>query len=87
MNIARFNYDEFIQKYIEKEVKNRPFYGDGFYENWIKEQKFEYFNIRKEGLVFSTNFSGVYGEQQIVIPFEALIPYLRDGDIFEEIVN
>ncbi len=82
-----FNYDEFIQKYIEKEVKNRPFYGDGFYENWIKEQKFEYFNIRKEGLVFSTNFSGVYGEQQIVIPFEALIPYLRDGDIFEEIVN
>jgi len=82
-----FDYKKFIKNYIEKEVKNRPFYGDGFYENWIKEQKFEYFNIRQEGLVFSTNFNGMYGEQQIVIPFDVLIPHLRDGNIFDEIVN
>lgn len=82
-----FDFTKFIQQYIDKEVKNRPFYGDGFYEIWIKEQAFEFFNIRKEGLVFSTDFNGVYGEQQIVIPFDALVPHLRDGDIFKEIVN
>lgn len=82
-----FDYKEFVQKYIEKELRNRPFYGDAFYADWIKKQAFEFFNIRKEGLVFSTSFNGTYGEQQIVIPFEALIPYLRDGDIFAEIVK
>jgi len=82
-----FDYKEFIQEYIDKEVQNRPFYGDGYYEDWIKEQQFELFNIRKEGLVFSTNFNGVYGEQQIVIPFGALTPHLRDGNVFTDIVN
>jgi hypothetical protein len=78
-----FDYQGFIKRYIEKDVKKRPYYNDGFYESWIKSQKFEYYTFRQEGLVLSTKFNGTYGEQQVTIPYELLIPYLRDNKILE----
>ncbi|NJN77205.1 MAG: DUF3298 domain-containing protein, partial [Saprospiraceae bacterium] len=78
-----FDYQRFINRYIEKDVKKRPYYGDGFYESWIKKQEFEYYTFRKEGLVLSTKFNGTYGEQQVTIPYEILIPYLKDMSILE----
>lgn len=78
-----FDYQGFIKRYIDKDVKKRPYYNDGFYETWIKSQKFEYYTFRKDGLVLSTKFNGTYGEQQVTIPYEILIPFLKDLSIME----
>lgn len=78
-----FDYQSFIKQYIDNEVRKRPFYGDGYYEVWITTQKFDYFTFRKEGLVFSTTFNGVYGEQQVTIPYEMITPHLRDVRIID----
>ncbi len=78
-----FDYSSFIKHYINTEIKKRPFYGDGYYEVWIKTQQFEYFTFRREGLVFSTNFNGIYGEQQVTIPYEVIKEYLKDVKIVD----
>ncbi len=78
-----FDYKKLLKQYIEKEVRKRPFYGDGYYEVWITTQEFKYFTFRKEGLVLSTSFNGIYGEQQVIMPYEMLIPYLRDNSILD----
>jgi hypothetical protein len=78
-----FDHQDFINRFIKKDIKKRPYYSDGFYETWITNQKFEYYTFRREGLVLSTKFNGTYGEQQVTIPYELLIPYLKDMSIFE----
>ena len=81
-----FDYQLFIDNFIKSEIKKRPFYGDGYFEVWIQSQQFEYFNFRREGLVFSTNFNGIYGEQQVTIPYEMIKEYLRDLSMLD-VVN
>lgn len=81
-----FDYQLFIDSFIKSEIKKRPFYGDGYFEVWIQSQQFEYFNFRREGLVFSTNFNGIYGEQQVTIPYEMIKEYLRDLSMLD-VVN
>lgn len=78
-----FDYQSFIKQYIDTEIKKRPFYGDGYYEVWITTQKFDYFTFRREGLVFSTNFNGIYGEQQVTIPYKVIKPYLQNASILD----
>ena len=53
------------------------------FEVWIESQQFKYFNFRREGLVFSTNFNGIYGEQQVTIPYEKIKEHLRDSSMLE----
>ena len=80
-----FDYQSFINNFIDSEIKKRPFYGDGYFEVWIESQQFKYFNFRREGLVFSTNFNGIYGEQQVTIPYEKIKEHLRDTSMLEVI--
>lgn len=80
-----FDYSNFLNRFVDNEVRKRPFYGDGYYEVWVTTQKFNYFTFRKEGLLLSTSFNGIYGEQQVIVPYEVLIPHLRDASIIEMI--
>lgn len=80
-----FDYQSFIKNKVKNEVQKRPFYGDGYYEVWITTQKFDYFTFRREGLVVSTNFNGIYGEQQVTIPYEVIKEHLRDESIIENV--
>lgn len=80
-----FDYQRFIKQHIDNDVRRRPFYNDGYYSVWITTQKFEYFTFRKEGMVLSTSFNGIYGEQQVIIPYDVLMPHLRDTSILEMI--
>lgn len=81
------DYSTFIQDYIKKEIQNRPFYNDSEFLNWIQNEKFSYFTIRKEGLDFSTGFNSIYGTQHVIIPYAALKPYLKENSPISHLVK
>jgi len=79
MNIFNddFDYKKFIRTYINNEISKHPLYRDYDYRKWVANQDFSFFTIRKEGLSFATQYSMIYGQQQVTIPFWKLKPYLR----------
>lgn len=74
---ADSGYESAIQQYILGELQNRPYNEDPDYMKWIQTAQFPYFTIRKDGLVFRSDFNSTYGEQQVVIPFDWLKAYLK----------
>jgi len=55
--------------------------------NWLLEQDFDHQSIRLEGLCLKTEYSSIYGEKRIVIPWELLMPYLRRNNIFSKYIS
>lgn len=84
---AKSGYKKFIQSYIQKEMKKRPFYSDATFQEWIKTEKFSYFTIRKEGLNFISNFNSIFGEQNCTIPYSELKTYLKAESSISYIYN
>lgn len=73
-NFERFKNDfirQEVQKKIVENTDNREF------NTWIKEQKFEIFSLRRDGIIFSTRFNSLFGCQTIIIPYDVLTPYLK----------
>jgi len=72
------SYQEFIRSYIGNALRERPFYKDEAYYNWVKKVVFKHFTLRENGVSFSTKFNGMYGVQEVTIPYEVIKLYLRD---------
>ncbi len=72
------SYQEYIRSYISNALRERPFYKDEAYYNWVKKVVFKHFTLRENGVSFSTKFNGMYGVQEVTIPYEDLKPYLSD---------
>lgn len=77
-----FDYKTFVQNFVNISIQQlQQGKADGYAE-WIKKQEFPYFNIRNEGISFSTKFNPVFGQQHILVSYEKLKPYLKkDGPI------
>ena len=73
-----FNYQLFIKKYIAQEILKSAIYKNnkGF-RNWIKDEKFEFFTLGKEGITFYTEFHIIYDRQSITIPYKKLKANIR----------
>ena len=73
-----FNHKPFVDHYIQSRLKKTALYKNNKdFRKWIDGTAFSYFTIRQEGLCFSTDFNAIYGQQRILISFEALAPYMR----------
>ena len=72
-----FDLDKMIQKEIRIGLKNNSLMKDNEFRKWIKNENFENFTIRKDGINFSTDFNALYGKQSVTIPFGKLKPYIK----------
>lgn len=72
------DYKKFIDDYIKKEMKLRPFASEVMFQKWMRTASFPYFTIRKDGINFTSEFNAIFGEQHCTIPFENLKPYLKE---------
>ncbi|MEM7102002.1 MAG: hypothetical protein AAF502_02650 [Bacteroidota bacterium] len=80
-------YGQYVQKLILEDLAKRPFNEDLHYFNWVKRQDFDYFNIRKEGLVFRTNYSPIYGTQEVTIPYTKLKRFFKKNNPIKAIAK
>ncbi len=72
----RAKYNLFIQKKLEnklKQVKNE----DKSFQQWLKHANFKYLNFGKDYLFASTEMSGLYGKETILIPWKDLNKFLK----------
>lgn len=81
------DYKNTIYTYIREDIRNRPYYTDPTFQQWILGVEFEYFTIRKDGLHFSTPFHGIFGEQHCTIPYTTLLPYLKKDSPISSLIG
>lgn len=82
-----FDFKKFIKTYINNEVSKHPLYRDLDYRKWLRNQDFSFFTIRNEGLSFATQFSTIYGQQKVTIPFWKLKPYVKRNSPIEHLLR
>ena len=74
---AGFDLEKMIQKELRISQRNNMMIKESDYRKWIKNETFENFTIRKDGINFSTDFNAIYGKQSVTIPFGKLKPYIK----------
>ena len=64
----------------KKELKWKP-----EVKNWVDGQKFSYVALTDTGFSFKTDFSTIYGEKEIIIPYQELAVNLKNRSIIKEL--
>jgi len=66
----------------KKEVKWKP-----ESKNWVETQKFNYVTLKDTGICFKTDFSTIYGEKELIIPYKELTVNLKNRSIIKELLE
>ncbi len=71
------DFDQFISEIIqaEKSRTSRNFPPEG--QAWLEAQDFSHVSARKEGLCLKSEYSSLFGEKKIMIPWNVVEPYLK----------
>ena len=71
------SFDPFIAEIIqaEKSRMTKSFPPEG--KAWLEGQEFSHISLRKEGLCLKSDFSSLFGENKIMIPWNVVEPYLK----------
>lgn len=72
-----FDYKRYVKNYLNSLTHQYEKYNDFKYRKWLAKQEFPYFNILPEGISFSTDYSMIYGRQQVTIPYSDLRAFLK----------
>lgn len=67
----------FLWEKVKSELPNFPMYTDKGFRQWLENNEFPYLTLCMEGLCFRTEFDMIYGQQQIIIPYKEVLPYLK----------
>lgn len=54
----------------------------GFAE-WMSKANFDNFVIQPEGILFSSSFDPVFGQQHVLLTYKELKPYLKNKNIYK----
>ncbi len=83
-----FNAREWFADYARKESpKMAKFAADPKFREWLHEEGFPMFTIRRDGLEISTLFHPIYGQQSLTIPYTTLKPYMRRDNPIADLVK
>ncbi len=82
-----FDRQSFIRQYIHSSIEQHILYGNYQFRAWIAAADFSYFNIRREGIAFSTAFNPLYGRQHITIPYHILRPYFKKDNPVQRVAK
>ena len=53
------------------------------FKKWIRTESFDNFVIQPDGILFSSNFHPVFGQQHVLFPYLLLKPYLKSKKIYK----
>lgn len=81
------SFNRFLKNYIDQKIMHNPRYMDKDFRNWVKKEKFPLYTISRAGIIFSTNFNAIYGQQQVVVPYALLKPYLKKNNPIEDFID
>lgn len=85
---SNFDYEGFITEFL-KERKDNLSSGtsSGPKLKWIKEDDFDNISINEMGLICNSDYSVIFGDNKIIIPFDAFKKYLDNKSIKNEFLN
>ncbi len=72
----RAKYDSFIQKQLDKKLSQIK-KDDKSFQQWLKHANFKHFTYGKKYLYVSTEMSGLYGKETIMISYEEISDLLK----------
>lgn len=72
-----FDHNKYVKNYMNSLTHQYEKYNNFKYRKWLSRQDFPYFNISPEGIVFSTEYSMIFGRQQVTIPYADLKAFLK----------
>lgn len=58
--------------------KQKIFIRDEKVKQWMLNQSFDHVTLHTKGMSFQTTFSNIYGEYQVIIPYESLKSYCKN---------
>lgn len=74
---SSYDYKKRFDLFIEQQKKNyRPFQ-QKYISDWVKTQPFDIINFTEEGIVFSSEFSNIYGSHQVLLPYYDIKKHLQ----------
>jgi len=79
----KFDHKAYFQKEIE--VQKDTIHWDSSIKNWISKQQFNYSTLCDEGITFSTEFSAIYGEKEIVIPYTEIKQFIKNKNLLKDL--
>ncbi|MBK9733962.1 MAG: hypothetical protein IPO92_02915 [Saprospiraceae bacterium] len=56
-------------------------------KKWCDKQKFEHVTLSEEGFKFTSAYSTIYGEEEILIPYKDIEIYIKDKRIQKEFLK
>lgn len=82
---SKFNSREYFRLVIparKKEIQWNP-----EIKKWIDGQEFNYITLKEEGICFRTSFSTIYGEKEILIPYEQVELNLKNKNLLKDLLG
>jgi len=74
---SSFKYQEYFDQFIQKQKKNYVPFQQKHISTWIKTQPFDLVNFTSEGIVFTSEFSNIYGSHQVLLPYSDIQNHLK----------
>jgi len=85
---SNFDYENFISDFLKEEKSNitvgTP---DGPKLRWINEDSFDNISINEMGLICNSDYSVIFGDNKIVIPFDVIKKHLHNKSIKNAFIN
>lgn len=83
-----FDYSNFITTFLtEQKSKLSAGTSDGPKMKWINGDNFDNISVSEMGLICNSDYSVIFGDSKIVIPFEAIKKQLKNKSIKSEFIN
>jgi len=74
---SSLDYQKYFDQFITKQKKNYVPFQQKYISEWIKSQPFDLVNYTAEGIVFTSEFSNIYGSHQVLLPYADIKKHLK----------
>ena len=79
----KFDHKAYFQKEIE--MQKEAINWDISIKKWIANQPFTYGTLCDDGISFTTDFSTIYGEKEIVIPYTEIKQFIKNKNLLKDL--
>ncbi|MBK6498711.1 MAG: hypothetical protein IPG00_11360 [Saprospiraceae bacterium] len=79
----KFDHKAYFQKEIE--MQKEAINWDISIKKWVANQPFTYGTLCDDGISFTTDFSTIYGEKEIVIPYTEIKQFIKNKNLLKDL--
>ena len=82
-----FNFEFYSKQFLKEYIKNLHDYKSAMIRNYLKPENFKCVTINKSGIVFSTDFSSIFGIYKIILPYSEIQKDIKRRSILQKIIK